>query len=108
MMHTNAGKGEDGGAGRSHEERTRELEIGKGAMYAVPFRGAIGAMAAVPRRDVNKRGMEKAMEQMRDEEEVKWEMSENKEIPLKRGETWCESMEGLQSAEEGRYDINTQ
>jgi len=34
------------------------------------------------------------MEQMRDEEEVKWEMSENKEIPLKRGETWCESMEG--------------
>jgi len=38
--------------------------------------------------------MEKAMERMRDEEGMKWEMSENKEIPLKRGETWCESMEG--------------
>jgi len=23
-------------------------------------------------------------------------------------DAWCESMEGLQSAEEGRYDINTQ
>ena len=40
------------GAGRSHEERTRELEIGKGATYAVPFRSATGAMAAVPRRVV--------------------------------------------------------
>jgi len=51
-MHTNAGEGEDGGAGRIHEERTRELEIGKIAMYAVPFRGATVAMAAVPRRVV--------------------------------------------------------
>jgi len=51
-MHTNAGEGEDGGAGRSHEERTRELEIGKRAMCAVPFRSATGAMAAVPRRVV--------------------------------------------------------
>ena len=51
-MHTNAGEGEDGGAGRSHEERTKELEIGKRAMYAVPFRGATVAMAAVPRRVV--------------------------------------------------------
>ena len=44
------------GAGRRHEERTKELGIGKGAVYAVPFRGATGAMEAVPRRDVNKRG----------------------------------------------------
>jgi len=51
-MHTNAGEGEDVGAGRSHEERTRELETGKGAMFAVPFRGATVAMAAVPRRVV--------------------------------------------------------
>ena len=51
-MHTNAGEGEDGGAGRSHEERTRELETGKGAMFAVPFRSATVAMAAVPRRVV--------------------------------------------------------
>jgi len=40
-------------------------------------------------------------------------MSENKEMPLKRREIWCESMEGRKdeeerSAEEGRYDINTQ
>ncbi|RJS80540.1 hypothetical protein CW713_07520 [Methanophagales archaeon] len=39
-------------AGRSHEERTKELEIGKRAMYAVPFRGATVAMEAVPRRGV--------------------------------------------------------
>ena len=51
-MHTNAGEGEDGGAGRRHEERTRELETGKRAMYAVPFRSATGAMEAVPRRVV--------------------------------------------------------
>jgi len=48
-MHTNAGEGEDGGAGRIHEERTRELETGKIAMCAVPFRGATGA---IPRRVV--------------------------------------------------------
>ena len=51
-MHTNAGEGEDMGAGRRHEERTRELETGKGAMFAVPFRSATVAMAAVPRRVV--------------------------------------------------------
>ena len=51
-MHTNADEGEDGGAGRSHEERTRELETGKRAMYAVPFRSATIAMEAVPRRVV--------------------------------------------------------
>ena len=83
-------------------------------MYAVPLRGATGAMEAVPRRGVNKRGMEKAMEQMRDEEEVKWEMSENKEIPLKRGETWCESMEGREEMKKrgaprrGAMTLNTQ
>ena len=49
-MHTNAG--EDVGAGRSHEERTKELEISKRAMYAVPFRGVTVAMAAVPQRVV--------------------------------------------------------
>ena len=51
-MHINAGEGEDGGAGRSHEERTRELETGKRAMCAVPFRSATVAIAAVPRRVV--------------------------------------------------------
>ena len=39
-------------AGRSHEERTKELEICEGAMYAVPFRSATVAMGAVPRRGV--------------------------------------------------------
>ena len=58
-MHTNAGEGEDGGAGRSHEERTRELETGKRAMFAVPFRSATGAMAAVPRRGVYREGEKK-------------------------------------------------
>ena len=58
-MHTNAGEGEDVGAGRSHEERTRELEIGKRAMYAVPFRGATVAMEAVPRRGVYREWGEK-------------------------------------------------
>jgi len=48
-MHTNAGEGEDGGAGRRHEERTRELETGKRAMCAMPFRSATVAIAAVPR-----------------------------------------------------------
>ena len=62
-MHTNAGEGEDGGAGRSDEERTKELEIGKGGMYAMPFRGATGAMEAVPvawciRRGVHREGGE--------------------------------------------------
>jgi len=51
-MHTNAGEGEDGGAGRSHEERTKELEIGKGGGYAMTFCGVTGAMEAVPRRGV--------------------------------------------------------
>ena len=51
-MHTNAGEDEDVGAERSHEERTREFGIGKGAMYAVPFWGATVAMAVVPRRVV--------------------------------------------------------
>ena len=51
-MYTNAGEGEDGDAGRSHKERTKELKIGKRDMYAVPFRGATGAMEAVPRRGV--------------------------------------------------------
>ena len=36
-MHTNAGEGEDGGAGQRHEERTKELEIGKGGRYATLF-----------------------------------------------------------------------
>jgi len=31
-----------------HEKRAKELEIGKGARYAIPFRGVIGAMEAVP------------------------------------------------------------
>jgi len=31
---------------------------------------------------------------------VKWEMSENKEMALKRRETWCESMEGRKDEEE--------
>jgi len=57
-MHTNAGEGEDGGAGRSHEERTKELEIGKRAMYAVPLCGATVAMEAVPRRGVYREGGE--------------------------------------------------
>ena len=51
-MHINAGEGEDMGAGRRHEERTRELETGKRAMFAVPFRSATVAMAAVPLRVV--------------------------------------------------------
>jgi len=55
-MHTNAGEGEDRGAGRRHEERTKELEIGKRAMYAVPFRGATGAMETVPWRGVYREG----------------------------------------------------
>ena len=46
-------------AGRSHEERAKELEIGKGAMYAVPFWGATVAMAAVPRRGVYREGGER-------------------------------------------------
>jgi len=36
-MHTNAGEGEDGGAGQRHEERTKELEVGKGGRYATLF-----------------------------------------------------------------------
>jgi len=39
--YTNAGEGEDGGAGRSHKERTKELKIGKRAMYAVPFSASL-------------------------------------------------------------------
>ena len=39
-------------AGRRHEERAKELEIGKIAVYAVPFRGATVAMEAIPRRVV--------------------------------------------------------
>ncbi|RJS79173.1 hypothetical protein CW713_08685 [Methanophagales archaeon] len=58
-MHTNADEGEDGGAGRSHEERTKELEIGKGGMYAMPFRSATIAMEAVPRRGVYREGEKK-------------------------------------------------
>jgi len=46
------------GARRGHEERTKEFEIGKGAKYAVPFRGATGAMEAVPRRGVYREGGE--------------------------------------------------
>ena len=46
-MHTNADEGEDVGAGRSHEERTRELGIGKRVMYAVPFWGATAAMVCI-------------------------------------------------------------
>jgi len=45
--YTNAGEGEDGGAGRRHEKRAKELEIGKGGGYAMPFCGVIGAMKAV-------------------------------------------------------------
>ena len=30
------------------KKRAKELEIGKGARYAMPFRGVIGAMEAVP------------------------------------------------------------
>ena len=44
----NVGEGENGGTGRRHEKRAKELEIGKGARYAMPFRGVIGAMEAVP------------------------------------------------------------
>jgi len=67
-MHTNAGKGEDGGAGRSHEERTRELEIGKIAMYAVPFRGATGGDSAA--WCVSRRGKEKGGENFGKCEEI--------------------------------------
>ena len=52
-MHTNAG--EDVGAERSHEERTRELEIGKGAMYAVPFRSATVAMVCIVKGERRKK-----------------------------------------------------
>jgi len=62
MMHTNACEGEDGGAGRRHEERTKELEIGKEAIYAMPFRGATVAMEAVPRRGVYREGGRKKKE----------------------------------------------
>ena len=44
----NVGEGENGGTGRRHKKRAKELEIGKGARYAMPFRGVIGAMEAVP------------------------------------------------------------
>ena len=43
-------------AGGSHEERTKELEIGKIGMYAVPFRSATVAIAAVPQRGVYREG----------------------------------------------------
>jgi len=52
-----------------------------------------------------------AMERMRDREEEGWEMSENKEMLLKRREIWSRKGrkdEEERSAEEGRYDINTQ
>ena len=51
------------------------------------------------------------MERMRDREEEGWEMSENKEMLLKRREIWSRKGrkdEEERSAEEGRYDINTQ
>jgi len=44
----NAGEGENGGAGRRHEKRAKEFEIGKGVRYAMPFRSVIGVMEAVP------------------------------------------------------------
>ena len=45
-MHTNAGEGEDVGAGRGHEKRTKELGIGKGGMYAMPFVRRYGEVKA--------------------------------------------------------------
>ena len=38
--YTNAGEGEDGDAGRSHKERTKELKVGKRA-NAVPFSASL-------------------------------------------------------------------
>ena len=38
-MHTNAGEGEDGGAGQDMKKQANELEIGKEAIYAMPFYG---------------------------------------------------------------------
>jgi len=38
------------------KKRANELEIDKRAMYAMPFHDAPGAMAAVPRRGVYRKG----------------------------------------------------
>jgi len=108
------------GAGRRHEERTKELGIGKGAVYAVPFRGATGAMEAVPRRDVYREGEKKEKGGENVENAGDTPLAERKQFDAKRFDqtfskfdAWCESMEGRRdeeerSAEEGCYDINTQ
>jgi len=49
------------------KKRIKELEIGKGAMYAVPFRGATVAMEAVLRRGVYREGEERSAGDGRDD-----------------------------------------
>jgi len=41
------------------KKRANELEIDKGTMYVMPFHGATGAMEAVPRRGVYRKGRKK-------------------------------------------------
>jgi len=45
-----------GARGEDMKKRTKELEIGKGGMYAMPFCGVTVAMEAVPRRGVYREG----------------------------------------------------
>jgi len=49
-------KAKMGARGEVMKKRTKELEIGKGDVYAMPFRGATVAMEAVPRRGVYREG----------------------------------------------------
>jgi len=70
--------------GEVMRKRTKGLEIGKGAMYAMPFYGKYAPCGAAKRFDQT----------------------------FSKFDAWCESMEGRRdeeekSAEEGRY-INTQ
>ena len=71
-MHTNAGEGEDGGAEQRHEERTKELEIGKGVMYAMLFCGRYAPCGATKQFDQT----------------------------FPKFDAWCESMEGRRDEEE--------
>ena len=64
-------------AGRRHEERAKELGIGKIAMCAVPFRGATGAMEAIPRRGVYWEGVR------RKKKEVKMRRNARRICPLR-------------------------
>jgi len=79
------------------KKRTKGLEIGKGGMYATPFRGAIVAMEAVPRRGVYREGGKKKEVKM--SRNAPCGVAKRFDQTFSKFDAWCESMEGLQSAE---------